>query len=378
MENLCHTLVGAALARAGLDRLSPLATPVALVGANLPDLDVVVSFWGELAYLEHHRGITHSVVGLAMQAPLLAGAAVAASAVLRRRDPAAAPARFLPLLLVASIALASHTLLDFTNSYGVKPWLPFDATWYYADLVFIVDPWMWLLLGGALFCGGRLTLGRGIFWAVLLGAMALAVASANGLSPRDRVGATPVAIWFALLGAVVVARAVWRDAPRQALAAASIAGVALYWAGLAAANGAAVSSVAATAPPGATSSAIPTLMRPDRWRALAVDDRNLHVGEALLGHGPIRDLEAIPRRLDEPAAGAALSTCAGAVTRDFDRFMFAEVEPGRDGGVTVLLRDARFTQPGAGSGFGTTRVPLDASLNPIPDPRPCPRLRGSW
>jgi inner membrane protein len=156
VENLCHTLVGAVLARAGLDRLSPLATPVALVGANLPDADVVVTLWGELAYL--------------------AGAAVAASALVRRRDPGAAPARFRPLLVVASVALASHTLLDFTNSYGVKPWLPFDTTWYYADLVFIVDPWLWLLLGVALFLGGRMTLGRGLFWAVLLGAMAVAVA----------------------------------------------------------------------------------------------------------------------------------------------------------------------------------------------------------
>ena len=74
MDNLAHTLVGAALARAGLDRVSPLATPTLVIGANLPDLDVLAGFSGGLSYLDYHRGITHSVIGLVCQAPLLAGA----------------------------------------------------------------------------------------------------------------------------------------------------------------------------------------------------------------------------------------------------------------------------------------------------------------
>src|SRR3954467_12083649 len=140
MENVCHTLVGGVLARAGFDRLSPLATTTMLVAANLPDADVVCTYWGDLAYLEHHRGITHSVLGLAIEAPLLAAIVVLCDRLFRRRRRSnVEPARFLPLLLAAAVGLASHLLLDFSNSYGVKPWLPFDATWYYADLVFIVD-----------------------------------------------------------------------------------------------------------------------------------------------------------------------------------------------------------------------------------------------
>ncbi|MGH9763513.1 MAG: metal-dependent hydrolase, partial [Blastocatellia bacterium] len=42
-----------------------------------------------------------------------------------------------------------HLLLDFTNDYGIRPLLPFSHRWFYGDLIFIADPWIWLILGGA-------------------------------------------------------------------------------------------------------------------------------------------------------------------------------------------------------------------------------------
>ena len=44
MDNLCHTLVGAALAEAGLKRRSPYGTATLLISANLPDVDALVFF----------------------------------------------------------------------------------------------------------------------------------------------------------------------------------------------------------------------------------------------------------------------------------------------------------------------------------------------
>ena len=44
------------------------------------------------------------------------------------------------VLLPMSLGLASHFLLDYLISYGIRPWLPFSGRWYYGDFVFVVDP----------------------------------------------------------------------------------------------------------------------------------------------------------------------------------------------------------------------------------------------
>jgi inner membrane protein len=51
--------------------------------------------------------------------------------------------------LAALIGVASHLLLDFTNSYGIRLWLPFSGEWLRLDLTSVIDIWIWgaLLLG---------------------------------------------------------------------------------------------------------------------------------------------------------------------------------------------------------------------------------------
>ena len=73
MDNVTHTLVGAALAETGLKRWTPFATPTLLIAANFPDIDIIVGLFGSLTYLEHHRGITHAIVGIPILSLLLAG-----------------------------------------------------------------------------------------------------------------------------------------------------------------------------------------------------------------------------------------------------------------------------------------------------------------
>jgi len=151
LENAAHTLCGLALARAGADRLSPLATVAVVVGANLPDSDVLgYPFGGQPYYLCHHRGLTHSLLGMAVESFLLAGviclAALAFRRVLSREGP---PLRFRGLWLAAGIGLLSHLVLDSLNTYGVRPFLPFSEARFYGDIAFIVDPWLWLGFGFA-------------------------------------------------------------------------------------------------------------------------------------------------------------------------------------------------------------------------------------
>ena len=72
MDNLTHSLVGIAAAKAGLEKLSPGTTFLCVLAANAPDSDIVVLLFGDRwSFLEHHRGITHSIVGVLSLAIIL-------------------------------------------------------------------------------------------------------------------------------------------------------------------------------------------------------------------------------------------------------------------------------------------------------------------
>jgi inner membrane protein len=148
VDNLCHTLVGAAIGEAGLKRATPLATATLLIGANLPDVDAVTYVFSDApTSFAFRRGWTHGVLAMAVLPLLLAGAMLAWDRfVRRRRKPEKTPARFRPLLLLAFVSVLSHPLLDFLNTYGVRFLYPFSRRWFYGDALFIVDPWVWTAL----------------------------------------------------------------------------------------------------------------------------------------------------------------------------------------------------------------------------------------
>ena len=50
------------------------------------------------------------------------------------------------VLLLSFIAILSHPILDTLNTYGVRWFMPFSGRWFYGDTLFIVDPWVWLVL----------------------------------------------------------------------------------------------------------------------------------------------------------------------------------------------------------------------------------------
>src|SRR5918995_6227344 len=66
IDPLCHTLVGAALARSGLARRTALGATALVVGANLPDIDALAYFAGPATDLEWRRGWTHGILALAL------------------------------------------------------------------------------------------------------------------------------------------------------------------------------------------------------------------------------------------------------------------------------------------------------------------------
>lgn len=140
MDNICHTLVGLAASRAGLKSRTALATATLAIAANLPDIDVL-AFATSVPAVAIRRGVTHGVVAQALL-PLGFGLLMYGLGRRRHRD-----VRLGWLLALSYFGVLSHVFLDFLNTYGVRLLTPFSNRWFYGDAVFIIDPWLWLVLG---------------------------------------------------------------------------------------------------------------------------------------------------------------------------------------------------------------------------------------
>jgi len=196
MEPITHFMTGACLARAGFNRKAAYATLTMTLAAEAPDLDVLWSADGPVAALQHHRGITHTLIGLPFDGLIVLGAVwlvhrwrvrrarvaedasrTAASTVVIARSLTAAPVRWGLLYGFVMIALLSHLLLDWTNNYGLRPFFPFNSHWYAGSIMFIFDPVLFTVLLAALVSpalfgligsevGARKQIFRGRGWAI--------------------------------------------------------------------------------------------------------------------------------------------------------------------------------------------------------------------
>jgi inner membrane protein len=147
LEPITHFLTGACLGRAGLNRKTALATLTLTLAAEAPDLDVLARFRGSAFAFAHHRGFTHSFLGVPIDAAAVVGFVYLIWRLRKRKtnDPSLPP-RWGLLFLYACLAGLSHILLDFTNNYGVRPFWPFSERWYSWDIVFIFEPIMFTCL----------------------------------------------------------------------------------------------------------------------------------------------------------------------------------------------------------------------------------------
>ncbi|HMF55729.1 MAG TPA: metal-dependent hydrolase, partial [Pyrinomonadaceae bacterium] len=127
MDNLTHSLVGLAAAKAGLERWSPAATTLCVLAANAPDIDVLSVFGGRWASLHYHRGITHSIVGALALAILLPLIFYLVGLLVSRIRGNENRLKFRKLLLASLLVTATHPLMDWTNNYGLRPFLPWDG-----------------------------------------------------------------------------------------------------------------------------------------------------------------------------------------------------------------------------------------------------------
>ena len=163
MDPLTHFLTGGCMGRAGFNRKSALATVTMVLAAEAADVDVVWGLKSSIAGLQHHRGITHSFVGVPFVAAAVLGFVYLLHRFRNRRrgtnatqagqevSPLSAkltnpPVRWGLLYWLALLAALSHLLLDYTTAYGIRLFEPFNYRWYSWDIVYIIDPLIWLVL----------------------------------------------------------------------------------------------------------------------------------------------------------------------------------------------------------------------------------------
>jgi inner membrane protein len=171
VEPLTHFLTGACLGRAGFNRKTALATLTMTLGAEAADIDIAAYVKDATFGFAHHRGITHNFLGI----PLVAAAVRLLVWIIyqirqrfRKGEPGHAAwlgqrglpdkPRWLVLYVLALIAGLSHLLLDFTNNYGIRPFIPFSYKWYAWDIVFLYEPLLYVILIGGLVLPGLFSL----------------------------------------------------------------------------------------------------------------------------------------------------------------------------------------------------------------------------
>lgn len=374
MDNITHSLVGLAVAKAGLEKLSPTATLASIVAANAPDADIIYLLAGDRwSFLAHHRGLSHSIIGtftLALLIPLIFYSIdiLIASATNRERVVS-----FKGLLITCLAVAPTHPLLDWTNNYGVRLLLPWSSRWFYGDLVFIVDPFMWLVIGGAAFLASSPSRKQLILWLGLAAVLTLIVF----FGASERLG-EPHLFWFRILwiGGLGCATVLFRLERlvrwKRTIALAGLTIVVLYWGGLFSLHAHALSKSRNEAAAIASSrgenvleiAAMPTLANPFEWRTVFTTESSIYRFDLLLSSSRLRSEPVRFERLNAVNAWLkeAQSDRRARIFLGFARFPVARVvDPSCMEQTLVQFADLRYTEPGTQRGTFALEVPVECA-----------------
>jgi inner membrane protein len=242
----------------------------------------------------------------------------------------------------------SHLALDALNNYGVRPFLPFSSARYYADLVFIVDPLLWLLLGGMAVLAGRRTLRGHLTW-ILIAAAVTWFLYTQPRTPDELKRYWPFALLF-----VIALRAV--GVGRQRARAVLVAGsclLAIYLAGLEISARLAWRNALRVQPPPSLGIGAfidepwqlvmrsPVVASPLRWSFFLQGERWYYVRDVDISGRVVGFRRIGPRNLDDPRVGEAMSRPEAYAWRYFARLPWAWSEE-QSGHTLVGLTDARY------------------------------------
>jgi inner membrane protein len=322
MDNVCHTLVGAALAEAGLKRRTALGAATLMIGANFPDIDAIAVPFGH--GVDFRRGWTHGVLALVVLPFLLTAMMLAwdrwvarprvARAGIERSPGGAVPRE---LLMLSAISILTHPTLDWMNEYGMRWLMPFSGKWFYGDALFIIDPWLWAALG-----------------------LGVALARRAGARPARAALAASAAYLIAMLALSAASRRI----TRRELAAQGLE-------------------------PSSRLMVSATFANPFRRRVLLDDGGRYHSGSLALGHTARLAIgRVIETNVSSPAAIQAAATPEGRRFLVWARFPFYVIESHTEG-ILVRIADARYSLGRGGADWASVEVllpPSDPTTTELP------------
>lgn len=330
MEPITHFLTGACLGRAGFNRKTALATATMTLAAEAPDLDILGRFRGPVFTFAHHRGFTHSFLGLILVSAVVVGFMYIVWRLRgRKTNDLNLKPRWGWLFVFAYVAGLSHILLDFTNNYGVRPFWPFWERWYEWDIVFIVEPVLLIALTLGLVVPGFLSLIQ----------QEIGVRQKGPRGRRAAITALAVMVLLWLVRDYEHRRAV------NALRARTYEQAEPIRVG-----------------------AYPTYINPFSWHGV-VETRDsfvlTEVDSSVPEVDPHNEMEFLHKPEETPATLAAKKSYLGRVYLDWAKFPITETESTPDGGYVVHFHDLRFDQPLRVGGRRplSAGVVLDRNLN---------------
>lgn len=127
MDIITHVMIGAA-ASSPFWASHPLESVMFTFGSILPDIDALSRQFGKVAFLRFHQGWTHAL-------PLIAAITGACVALLVALDLSI----LVPSILLCGLGAVLHVFLDWTNTFGVRLFAPFDRQRRCAEWVFFID-----------------------------------------------------------------------------------------------------------------------------------------------------------------------------------------------------------------------------------------------
>jgi inner membrane protein len=298
MDPLTHIVVSIAASRAGLNKVSRLATTMLIVTTVCADLDWLTALAGPRAFLLGHRTITDSFCGAAAIAILIALIFTIAA-----RKHTSLPINFSRALFVCTIGAGLHVLFDLTNSYGVKLFWPFNQKWYAMDSVAQFDVIILVILAAG----------------ILLPMLFRLVGEEIGAQRKTK-GVFSAVFAFVLVFAYVGARLVLHER------AVTLINSRLY-------NG---------APPLATG-AFPDSPSPFHWAGVIITESNLLRADVPIFIGTYDPFAAksFYKPEESPALDAARASSTAILFLSFARFPRAHVERS-DRGYHIEITDMRF------------------------------------
>jgi inner membrane protein len=376
MDNLAHSLVGLAASKAGLERLSPTSTALCIVAANAPDGDILVSLYGgRWSVLQHHRGITHSIIGTLTLALIIPFTFYLLDLFVAHLSSMQPRVRLKGLVLASLIVSATHPLMDWSNNYGIRLLLPWGEKWSYGDLVFIVDPFVWLIMGGAAFLLTSNKKWQVALWLLLW--LPLTIAVLDGPMGRMGVSDTTLLRFFWIMSAIVLVILYRLGAGRRLggkVALAAFALAALYWGGLAllhrqAFHEAKMMAETIAGPNGehvTRLAAMPTFANFLRWQCVSETEAATYRFEIYLPNGPQKPSGLVRYAKIDPAhqqaLAAALRDVRAQIFLGFARFPVVRVfDADCPKQTLVQFADLRYTEPGQPRGSFSLEVPVACS-----------------